>query len=82
LGVRRTVRRESITLSGRLHMRGLKKVLLLAGVLAVVAGACGRAEQLTAPGERPPATDLAPHDDPPLPPDTTGRWGGGLGSGT
>jgi hypothetical protein len=72
-------------------MRGLKKVVLLAIVLAAAAGACGRAEQLTAPDER-PAADLAPlpddggllpRDEPPPPPaDTTGRWGGGLGSGT
>lgn len=73
-------------------MRGLKKVVLLAIVLAAAAGACGRAERLTAPDERPPATDLAPLPDddgllprdesPPPPADTTGRWGGGLGSGT
>lgn len=71
-------------------MRGLKKVVL-AIVLAAAAGACGRAERLTAPDERTPAADLAPlpddggllpRDEPPPPADTTGRWGGGLGSGT
>jgi hypothetical protein len=74
-------------------MRGLKKVVLLAIVMAAAAGACGRAERLTAPDERAPAADLAPLPDtggllprdeapPPAPADTTGRWGGGLGSGT
>lgn len=71
-------------------MRGWMKVLLLAAVLGL-AGACGRAPGLTEPEAAPSADVLAPPpaggevlgDDPPPPPaDTTGRWGGGLGSGT
>lgn len=75
-------------------MRGKMKVLLLAGVLAAVAGACGQVDRLVTPDVGLPAADVAPtadgvgetlqHDAPPPPPpaDTTGRWGGGLGSGT
>lgn len=68
-------------------MRGWTKVLLLGAVL-VAGGACGSASRLTEP-EAAPSADLLPppepgdvlHDGPP-PADTTGRWGGGLGSGT
>lgn len=73
-------------------MRGWTKALLLAVVLAAAAGACGRADHLTSPDDgRTPSADLAPLpdgglaplDEPPPPPaDSTGRWGGGLGSGT
>lgn len=68
------------------------KVLLLATLLTA-AGACGRSEHLTSPeAGSAPSADVVPlpvsgggvlQDDPPPPPaDTTGRWGGGLGSGT
>ncbi|HST57114.1 MAG TPA: hypothetical protein VLK84_00410 [Longimicrobium sp.] len=69
------------------------KMLLLAGALIAAAGACGQAERLAAPDGGRPAADAAPlpgdggqapRDETPPPPaaDTTGRWGGGLGSGT
>lgn len=69
------------------------KAVLLAIALAAFAGACGRADGLTAPdawqaSESQPAPaggEATTQDDAPPPPppaDTTGRWGGGLGSGT
>lgn len=69
-------------------MRGWTKMLLAA--LLAVAGACGRSPQLTEPEASPSGDVLSPpdggdalQDEPPPPPaDTTGRWGGGLGSGT
>lgn len=81
-----------ITLSGRLHMRGSTKVLLLGVLLSAVTGACGQAEGLTAPDAW-RASDAAAVPDggqttqdeappPPLPSDSTARWGGGMGSGT
>ena len=65
-------------------MRGWTKALLLALALAAAAGACGRTGDLTGPGaDRTPSLDEASLDQPPAPPaDSTGRWGGGLGSGT
>lgn len=69
------------------------KAVLLAIALAAVGGACGRADDLTAPdtwqaSESQPAPtggEVTTQDDappPPMPSDSTARWGGGLGSGT
>jgi hypothetical protein len=69
------------------------KMLLLALALTAAAGACGQAERLASPDAGRPAADAvpvqgdggqAPRDEtpPPAQADTTGRWGGGLGSGT
>lgn len=74
-------------------MRGWMKTLLLAVALTAAAGACGQAERLAAPDAGRPAADAAPlpgdsgqaprDETPPAEPaDSTGRWGGGLGSGT
>lgn len=76
-------------------MRGSTKRLMLALVLAAGAGACGPAQHpLTPVAGHTPVADEAPlpvggrvgplHEAPPNPEpgDTTGRWGGGLGSGT
>ena len=75
-------------------MRRSTQLLLLTVLLAAVAGACGRTDGLTAPrawqaseSETIPPTggEATTQDDAPPPPppaDTTGRWGGGLGSGT
>lgn len=74
-------------------MRGWMK-LLLALALTAVAGACGQAERLASPDAARSTADgvpwpggggQAPQDDntpPPPAADSTGRWGGGLGSGT
>jgi hypothetical protein len=71
-------------------MRGSTKVMLLAGLLSA-AGACGQSDTPTdlpgagasnvaaAPGDSEHGTQ---NDAPPPPADSTGRWGGGLGSGS
>lgn len=75
-------------------MRGSTKVLLLGVLLSAVAGACGRAEGVTAADAwqasdadavpAPDAGQTVQDETPPPPPssDSTARWGGGLGSGT
>ena len=74
-------------------MRGLIRVVVLAGVLCSAAAGCVGAENpaLLPAGEAPTSDvltgaqvgDAAPADEiPSAAADTTGRWGGGLGSGT
>lgn len=61
-------------------MRGWIRMTLLGAAVAVAFAACARAEGITAP-------DGAAWDGAPVPPestpqsDSTGRWGGHLGSG-
>ena len=70
-------------------MRGLIRVVLLAGVLGSAAAGCVGAENpAMLPAGEAPTSDLltGPQDGdaeiPSAAADTTGRWGGGLGSGT
>lgn len=72
-------------------MRGRLKVLLMAAVVGMTGGACGSVERLVGPeGGRADADGAVPAFDGGTPvmdsasaaADSTGRWGGGLGSGT
>jgi hypothetical protein len=69
------------------------KALLIAAALLVAVGACSRTDDVTAPGNArrdvqvlPPDTtstvQSTPTPPPPADTDSTGRYGGSLGSGT
>ncbi|HZG41391.1 MAG TPA: hypothetical protein VEY93_00425 [Longimicrobium sp.] len=64
------------------------KAFLIAAALLVAVGACSGTDGVTAPErarldvQAPPADSTTTQNAPPPPPDTTGRYGGSLGSGT
>jgi hypothetical protein len=62
-------------------MRAWIRALVLAALLCVAAGACARGGDIAAPDAGDARMDGAPADSTHTSPDTTGRWGGFLGSG-
>jgi predicted small lipoprotein YifL len=62
-------------------MRAWIRALVLAALLCVAVGACGRGGDIAAPDAGDARMDGAPADSTQASSDTTGRWGGFIGSG-